>query len=133
MIKRKCLILMFFSSLLVSGCASIQIKEAPRQSPDTANKNFVNGKPYLPFYRCTPLYPKVAADNKQEGWVFLEFDVDINGNTKNIRVIDSSPPKLFDTVASKCLRDYRYKPVLVDGKAVETKGLKLVISFEMAN
>lgn len=126
------ILLIVFLSFNLTSCATSQVKQAPRTSPDTANKNFVSGKPYLPLYRCTPLYPRVAAENKQEGWVSLTFDVNIDGSTKNVKVVDSSPSGVFDKLAVKCLHDYRYQPAEIDGKLVEVKNLTVVIKFEMA-
>lgn len=60
------------------------------------------------------------------------FDVGIDGKTKNIKIVDSSPPGIFDALAMKAVETYRYKPMVKDGAVIEAKNVRIIVSFEMA-
>ena len=44
-----------------------------------------------------------------------------DGSTSDIVVTNSSPRKTFDTVAVNAVEQWRYKPVMRDGKAVDQR------------
>jgi TonB family protein len=68
-----------------------------------------------------PLYPVKAENNKIEGWVDVEFTVAETGKVKDASVRASSYPGVFDEAAVKAVSQWRYKPVLRDGKAVPVR------------
>lgn len=109
-------ILLAASALLV-GCAPTP--PTPSQPPQRAHKVVVAPKqppremPTFPpiSEECKalgkasllgrpPVSPPAAKNEKQDGWVVLQFDVD-SENTTNIKVLDSSPPITFDDAAIK--------------------------------
>ena len=51
----------------------------------------------------------------------LEFTVRADGSTGDIVVTNSSPRKTFDSAAMTAVREWRYKPVMRDGKPVEQR------------
>ena len=55
------------------------------------------------------------------GWVELEFTVLTDGSTGDIVVTNSSPRKTFDSAATAAVSEWRYKPVMRDGKPVEQR------------
>tara|TARA_R110000744_G_scaffold25942_1_gene64034 strand:+ start:976 stop:2262 length:1287 start_codon:yes stop_codon:yes gene_type:complete len=61
-----------------------------------------------PVMRIEPKYPLQAAKDSIEGAVLLKFDINGNGNTKNIRVVTSMPEKVFDKVAIEALLQWTY-------------------------
>lgn len=54
-----------------------------------------NNKPKL-IKSSLPLYPAHAFIEKTEGVVKIMFDIDANGATQNIRIIESIPEGVFD-------------------------------------
>lgn len=64
------------------------------------------------------------------GSVTLKFCVDKAGNTKNIRIIRSSPPNAFDSTAVGIMRAAKFKPHLVEGVPVEACGITQTIEFK---
>lgn len=84
-----------------------------------------------PIVRIEPKYPISAARDGKEGWVKLSFTIDEVGNTADIRVIDSDPPRVFDREAIRALRKWRYKPKIVDGKAVPQPGITVQLDFKL--
>jgi TonB family protein len=57
-----------------------------------------------------PQYPIEAARLGTEGWVDLAFTVLPNGRTSGVRVLDSTPHKVFDSAAKNALAAARYEP-----------------------
>jgi TonB family protein len=68
-----------------------------------------------------PLYPVKAENNKIEGWVDVEFTVAETGKVRDASVRATSYPGVFDEAAVKAVSQWRYKPVLRDGKAVPVR------------
>jgi TonB family protein len=76
-------------------------------------------------------YPRAALHQGTEGWVSLSFTVDTTGKVTNIKVLDASPPGVFNDAAVRALSRTRYKPVLNNGTAVEVPArVRLVFKME---
>jgi TonB family protein len=58
--------------------------------------------------RPQPAYPSLAESAGIEGRVRLRFDVRGDGSTENVRVIESSPPLIFDAVALYAISSWKY-------------------------
>lgn len=86
---------------------------------------------YLPIYKATPRYPAQALRRKIEGFVVLEYTVTKKGTVTDVRVTESKPQRVFDKAAIQSARQYRYKPRLVKGLAVEVPGVRTKINFEL--
>jgi TonB family protein len=70
--------------------------------------------------------PKFPAANRNRtlassGFVELEFTVMPDGSTGNVTVTNSNPRKTFDAAAIAAVSEWRYKPVMREGKAVEQR------------
>jgi TonB family protein len=68
-----------------------------------------------------PKFPAYARDRKISGWVELEFTVRADGSTGDIVITNSSPRRTFDAAARTAIGEWRYKPVVREGKAVEQR------------
>lgn len=79
-------------------------------------------------HRVPPQYPARALQRGRSGQVTLRFTIDVNGATKDIEVVESSS-SVFEDAAVKALRQWRYVPLIEDGKPVERRGVQTVISF----
>lgn len=60
--------------------------------------------------RVPPHYPSEAARDRIEGHVVMLFDLNEDGTTGNIRVIDSFPEGVFDKAGIKALERWVYYP-----------------------
>lgn len=58
-----------------------------------------------------PKYPRRALERRQGGSVSVIFDIDIYGNTTNIR-IQGSTNRLFDSEAKRVVRSSKFEPAL---------------------
>jgi protein TonB len=80
------------------------------------------------IHRVEPEYPALAVHSRMEGVVILEAIVDEEGRVESVRVLRS--PGVFDQAALKAVRQWRYSPVLLNGKP-EKFILTVVVSFNL--
>lgn len=57
-----------------------------------------------------PSYPSAARAEGVEGYVVLEYRVSEAGEVEAPRVVESSPPGVFDGAALAAIRSWRYRP-----------------------
>jgi TonB family protein len=62
-----------------------------------------------------PVYPELALRARIEGVVIVEILVDARGNVKDAKVLSSIP--LLDQAALDAVKQWKYEPIVVDGKA----------------
>ena len=78
-----------------------------------------------PLDRPQPAYPSLAAQAGVEGKVRLRFDVREDGGISNARVVEATPPLLFDSVALYAVTSWKYEP----GRAAESQ--QITLRFEL--
>lgn len=81
-----------------------------------------------PIYRKQADFPNKAARKGLRASVIMEFDVDENGFTKNIKIIKSTH-SVFNKPSIKAVEGFRYAPSVKDGKIVETEGVKFEYKY----
>ncbi|MET1257532.1 energy transducer TonB [Aliikangiella maris] len=96
---------LIFSLTLLASCASKQ-EQSYREPPDVSIMNDGGAEPLT---ITNPRYPRDAAMNNVEGWVFLEFDLDENGHPINLTVLDSSPGDIFVEGASNAILKWTFR------------------------
>ena len=84
-----------------------------------------------PIVRIEPKYPIQAARDGKEGWVKLSFTINEIGGVEDVKVIEAQPKRIFDKEAKRALRKWKYKPKVVDGKAMKQPGLTVQLDFKM--
>jgi protein TonB len=84
-----------------------------------------------PLVRIQPMYPRYAAERRIEGWVELAFTISVTGSVKNARVIKAKPANVFNRAALKAIKKWKYRPKIVNGTAVEKKGIRVRLTFEL--
>ena len=85
----------------------------------------------LPLVRIEPQYPSRALSRGIEGWVLVQFGISETGTVMNPEVIDSEPSSIFNSAAVRAVERWKYKPKVVDGKAVPRSGVQVVLTFKM--
>lgn len=80
------------------------------------------------IHRVEPQYPALALARQMEGIVILEAIVDEEGRVESVRVLRS--PGVFDEAALDAVRQWRYSPVLLNGRP-EKFILTVVVSFRL--
>jgi protein TonB len=69
--------------------------------------------------KVTPTYPKIAIMAHQQGTVVLQAEIGRDGTIQNLRVI-SGPPLLVGA-AIDAVRQWHYRPYLLNGEPVEVE------------
>jgi TonB family protein len=101
----------------------VQVPAAPSKAPAVA-ANEVMPKP---LSAPGPKYPQ--AGKGQTGYVLVEFQVNIDGSTSSVEVVDSSPKGLFDDVAMHAVHQWVYSPYTLDGVR-HPKRIRVRIEFK---
>lgn len=78
-------------------------------------------KDIVPISTATPFVPKIAWDNKIDGWVLLAFEVRPNGTVGKVRVMDASPRGVFEPYAIDAIKGWRYTPFTGNSKFLSQK------------
>ncbi len=86
----------------------------------------------LPLHRVEPSYPARALQRGIEGYVIMKFTIDQTGKPTEIEVVEAEPKRIFERDAMRALRNWKYQPKLVDGKAVTQPGQSVKLEFKLA-
>src|ERR1700722_194867 len=63
-------------------------------------------------------YPTRALQTSIEGWVEIAYTVAPDGSVTNVKVVNATPPKVFEASATRAVSRLRYQPVVQGGKAI---------------
>ena len=85
----------------------------------------------VPIVRIDPQWPRQALEEGTEGFVRVEVLIGTDGATKDVRVLESEPGRLFVRNAVRAVRRWKFKPRVVEGVAVE-RWAATTIEFRMA-
>ena len=78
-----------------------------------------------------PVYPEAARAQGIEGWVRLRYDITIDGRVENLKVLESSPPGVFDAAALAAVAQWRYRAPVIDGAPSAVSGVVSTLRFEL--
>lgn len=84
----------------------------------------------VPIVRIDPQWPRQALEEGTEGFVRVEVLIGTDGATKDARVLESAPGRLFVRNALRAVRRWKFKPRIVDGTPVE-RWATTTIEFKM--
>jgi protein TonB len=84
----------------------------------------------VPIRMDPPKYPREAAIGHKTGSVTVQFTVDTDGSTSDIRVLRSQPHKLFDKAAIRAVMHWRFRPYAIDGKP-QARQVQQTIVFDL--
>lgn len=76
----------------------------------------------IPIVAVRAQYPAQALFRKQEGYVTLEFTIQPDGSATDPSVVDSEPGRVFVRAAINAVLRSKFKPRIVDGKPVASRG-----------
>ncbi len=134
--------------------------EAPPQQPPTpqldklnpsADKIFISAVPvttdiemtggfslgvgegdYLPIVKVAPIYPQRALTRGVEGFCVVEYTVTNLGTTLDPFVVeDQCTSSLFHRASLQASLKFKYKPRIIDGEAVEVRGVQNKFTYEI--
>jgi protein TonB len=76
--------------------------------------------------RVEPAYPAIARTTRTSGAVVLSAVIAADGTIQSLRVVSGSP--LLTVAATAAVREWRFKPMLLDGQPIEVQTL-ITINF----
>ena len=79
-----------------------------------------------------PEYPDRALTDRISGSVTVQYTVDEQGRTRDVKVVESFPKGVFDDAAISAIQHWRYRPAQYNGQAVEVP-VRTRIRFELPN
>jgi protein TonB len=65
-----------------------------------------------------PEYPDRALNDRVSGDVTVQYTVDQKGRTRDVRVVQSNPPGVFDRAAIDAISRWHYRPAKYNGQPV---------------
>jgi periplasmic protein TonB len=77
-------------------------------------------------YRVEPTYPAIAKAIHLEGVVHLRAIIKTDGSVGELTLVDGNP--ILGIAAESAVRDWRYKPTLLSGQAVEVETI-ITVNF----
>ena len=86
---------------------------------EASGPQWIDAGQLVALTRVPPEYPAHARMRRIEGHVDVEFVVDTEGRVREISVINSEPPGIFDRAAMNSIRHWRFQPRRQDGRAIE--------------
>jgi protein TonB len=84
---------------------------------------------YMPLVKVQPSYPRRAQTRGIEGWVIVELTVTETGGVRDPHVVSAEPSGVFDKAAIEAALKFKYKPRVVNGKAIEVRGVRYKMTF----
>jgi TonB family protein len=85
---------------------------------------------YFRLLSAAPVYPEAAASAGLEGSVVVEFSVTPEGSVTDVTVVESSRV-VFEEASVAAVQQFKYKPRVIGGRAVEVEGVRNVIRFAL--
>ena len=70
---------------------------------------------------ASPKYPRSAMRRNITGSVDVSFTVGLDGQVYDVKIINSTPGKVFDQAAIDAVEQWQFEPVIENGQAVEKR------------
>ena len=86
---------------------------------------------YLPIVKVAPIYPQRALSRGIEGECVVEFTVTTSGTTKDAFAVEDRCRSVFKRASVEAALKFKYKPRVLDGKAVEVPGVRNKFTYEL--
>ena len=81
-------------------------------------------------FKAPPRYPRAAREQGLEGEVLVRMRVDASGRVREVVIVRSEPPGIFDAAARAAAMNYRFDPAVEGGEAVAST-VEQRIRFEL--
>jgi len=102
-------------ALFGSGAHSAVVRQEPK-GPIRLPSTIVAG---LIVQKTIPVYPLIAKAARIEGTVILQATISATGTIENLRVVSGHP--MLQQAAMDAVRNWRYRPYLLNGQPVEVE------------
>ena len=92
---------------------------------------------YIPLFKVVPIYPRRAQERGTMGYALVEFTITDTGSVENAQTIEGycsskrpddpevqfRPCSMFNSASARAALKLKYKPKIVDGRAVPVDGV----------
>lgn len=75
--------------------------------------------PLVVLQQDYPSYPESARKNGEEDSVLVRYVIGTNGRVKEVTILDHAKNPVFDKSAVQAISEWRFRPLMRDGKPVE--------------
>lgn len=103
------------------------------QKQEPIKSTILHGNQLVLAIAFPPEYPLRQAEKGIEGYVVVGFSVASSGAVYDAFIIEAEPKGAFERSALKAIMKFKYKPKVVDGKPVNTEGLRYQFTYEMGS
>ena len=127
------------SNLISSGSplTGIDVSVAKPKPNFAASGSFFRDGEYIPLFKVIPIYPRRAQERGTMGYALVEFTITDSGSVENATTIEGycsskrpddpeaefRPCSMFNSASARAALKLKYKPKVVDGKAVAVTGV----------
>jgi TonB family protein len=105
--------------------APVRTAEVSASSTSASSSSGPPPAPKLVRY-SPPEFPAKAVDQNLSGDVTVRFIIDVNGDPRDVRVVEATPPGVFDHNAITAVKRWHFQPTIVNGKPVEVPMQKAI-------
>ena len=114
----------------LSPVDNVQVAMPKPKANFTAGSGFFRDGEYIPLFKVTPIYPRRAQERGIMGYSIVAFTISETGTVENVEALegacgDPRDPEtefrscsIFNSSAKRAALKLKYKPKIVDGKAV---------------
>ena len=102
-----------------------------------AGGSFFRDGEYIPLFKVVPIYPRRAQERGTMGYALVEFTITDTGSVENAQTIEGycsskrpddpevqfRPCSMFNSASARAALKLKYKPKIVDGRAVQVDGV----------
>ena len=114
-------------------------------NPNAGLGNFARDSDFIPVYIPQPQYPRRAQERGTMGFAIVAFTITESGTIENVVPVEGycssknpndpeaqlRPCSIFNSASSRAALKLKYKPKIVDGKAVRVEGVQHKFTFIM--
>jgi len=86
--------------------------------------------PLLPISQEYPLYPEEGKKKQLEDQVIVRYVIGKNGRVIDVQIIDHARDPMFDVATVEAIKNWRFRPMIKDGKPVEVVH-DLAVNFQL--
>ena len=108
----------------------------PKANFKSSGSFFRDGE-YIPLFKVQPIYPRRAQERGTMGYALVEFTITDTGSVEDAKAIEGycsnsdpndpntefRPCTMFNSASARAALKLKYKPKIVDGKAVPVEGV----------
>jgi len=115
----------------------------PKAQKMTGGSFFRDGE-YIPLFKVTPIYPRRAQERGTQGYALVKFTITESGTVENVEPVEGfcgdptnpdtefRPCTMFNSASARAALKLKYKPKIVDGKAVAVDDVLHRFTFVLA-